>query len=345
MCEVRTLATPRYPFMHREKIGHLKGFEAALLWIEERYQIVVSVVSNVLIVGSYNAWPTAYCTRLPRPGETVMSHHFENGPGGKGANQAIGAKRLGADVAFICKLGADAAGEEARAILLAEGLPHWGLLAANGPTGVALIMVGADGENMIAVAPGGNLELSSREVLDLGREVDDARIVLLQLECEAALAAEMGAWASQAGIRAVLNPAPVRNLSLDMLANFEVITPNEGELVGLAEVSGVEGATLQELAEGMVKGGVRNVVVTLGHRGAMWVCSGGSREFSPYRADVVDTTGAGDAFNAGLVAALADGQSMEVAIDQGCRAGAYCVTRPGVIDGLGDSAQLAAMRR
>jgi len=124
-------------------------------------------VADLVVVGSYNASMTVYSARLPTPGETVVGSHFDRGPGGKGANQAIGARRLGTDVLFITRLGADAFGDKARSILLAEGLPEHGITTdAQSPTGIALVLVDDSGQNAIAVAPGANLELSAPDVLE-----------------------------------------------------------------------------------------------------------------------------------------------------------------------------------
>ena len=302
-------------------------------------------MTDVLVVGSYNAGLTVYGPRLPGPGETVVADAFQAGPGGKGANQAIGTRRLGAGTAFVTKLGDDVFGREARTTLTAEGLPAWGILPATAPTGVAFILVDASAENMIAIAPGANLELGIDDVTGLGEDVADARIVLVQLECEAALATGVAAWARRTGKRAILNPAPARELSAAELALFDVITPNETELAALADHVGLRRGEPAGQAAELVGAGVANVIVTLGSKGALWASAEGVHAFPAYPVNAVDTTGAGDAFTAGLAAALAQGQPMEAAIDQGCRAGAFCVTRPGVLDGLGYPADLARLRR
>lgn len=291
-------------------------------------------MTDILVVGSYNAGLTVYGPRLPSPGETVVCDGFDAGPGGKGANQAIGAKRLGANAAFVTKVGDDAFGREARATLLAEGLPEWGILVGQAPTGVAFILVDTTAENMIAIAPGANLELTTHDVLSLGERARSANIVLVQLECTAALATGIAAWARASGKRPILNPAPARDLTVKELSQFDIITPNETELRSLATCNGITGRDPMEQAAALVRAGVPNVVVTLGQNGALWLCAAGARHFPAYPVQAVDTTGAGDAFNAGLVAALGNGDPLGVAIDQGCRAGAFCVTRRGVINGL-----------
>ena len=302
-------------------------------------------MAELVVVGSYNAGLSVHSARLPAPGETVAGGRFEHGPGGKGANQAIGARRLGTDVLFVTRLGADAFGDEARAVLLAEGLPERGITTDDrSPTGVALILVDEAGQNAISVAPGANLDLSGPDVLrDFGDDLRGCRYLLMQLECTAELAAGLASWAHDSGIRAVLNPAPARPLAPDALAMFDIITPNEGELRTLAASLGIAGTETTVLAQQLLGYGIGDVVVTLGERGALWASAAGLRHFDAYPVRAIDTTGAGDAFSAGLMAALVRGEPMESAIDQGCRAGAFCVTRNGVIDGLGHPSDLAAL--
>jgi ribokinase len=299
-------------------------------------------MADLVVVGSYNAALTVYSATLPAPGETVVGRRFEQGPGGKGANQAIGARRLGTDVLFITRLGADAFGDEARSVLLAEGLPEGGITTdALSPTGIALILVEDSGQNAISVAPGANASLSGPDVLaGFGADLRDCRYLLMQLECRAELAVDLASWARDTGCVSILNPAPARPLAPDALASFDIITPNEGELAALAASLGLAIGPADVLARQLVEYGVRDVVVTLGERGAMWASAAGVRYFDAYPVRAIDTTGAGDAFNAGLAAALVRGEPMESAIDHGCRAGAFCVTRNGVIDGLGYPADL-----
>jgi ribokinase len=165
----------------------------------------------------------------------------------------------------------------------------------------------------------------------------------MQLECTAELAAGLASQARDGGALSILNPAPARPLPPDVLASLDIITPNEGELRTLAASLGLAGAATDVLAQQLLGYGVRDVVVTLGERGALWASAAGLQYFGAYPVHAVDTTGAGDAFNAGLAAALVRGEPMESAIDQGCRAGAFCVTRNGVIDGLGYPSDLTML--
>jgi ribokinase len=294
-----------------------------------------SHTASIVVAGSYNAGLTIYGERLPTTGETVLGTRFEAGPGGKGANQAIGIARLGGTVALAAKVGEDMFGAEARASLAAEGLPSSGILVGAEPTGMALILVDSSGDNMISVAPGANLELSSEDVLrTLPQELEACSYVLCQLECPLELAVELATWAKAHQKRMILNPAPARPLSATVLPLFHLVTPNEVELAALTRPLGVTSESPEVQAKALVDCGVDVVVATLGERGAMLVTASGTRTFGAYPVAAVDTTGAGDAFTAGLVAALARGASTEEAVDEGCRAGAFCVTKPGVIDGL-----------
>jgi ribokinase len=302
-------------------------------------------MADLVVVGSYNAAMSVYSSRLPAPGETVVGERFGRGPGGKGANQAIGARRLGADVLFVTRLGADAFGDEARSVLLAEGLPEHGITTDDhSPTGIALIFVDDSGQNAISVAPGANLNLSGPDVrASFGADLRGCKYLLMQLECTAELAVDLASRAPGPGTCSILNPAPARPLSPEALASFDIITPNEGELQMIAASLGLAGGATDVLAQQLVESGVRDVVVTLAEHGALWASAAGLQHFDAYPVNAIDTTGAGDAFNAGLAAALVRGESMESAIDHGCRAGAFCVTRNGVIDGLGHPSDLAML--
>lgn len=302
-------------------------------------------MADLIVAGSYNASMSVYSARLPRPGETVVGGRFEQGPGGKGANQAVGARRLGTDVLLITRLGADAFGAGARSVLLAEGLPERGITTDDqSPTGIALILVEESGQNAISVAPGANLKLTAPDVVStFGADLRSCKYLLMQLECTAELAVDLAARAREWGTVSILNPAPARPLPPDALACFDIITPNEGELQTIAASLGIASGTPGLLARQLLEYGVRDVIVTLAERGALWASAAGVRYFDAYPVRAIDTTGAGDAFNAGLAAALVRGEPMASAIDYGCRAGAFCVTRNGVIDGLGHPADLAML--
>jgi ribokinase len=297
-------------------------------------------VGRVIVVGSYNASLSVFSDELPTRGQTVLGSRLDVGPGGKGNNQAIGARRLGADVSFVVKLGRDHFADTARSVLEGEGLSSSSILDSPTDTGVALIMVDAKGDNLISVAPGANDELQASEVTDLVGLFDGASHLLCQLECSLDLFAGVARWARGQGLVTILNPAPAKPLSPDVYGLIDVLTPNETELAVLAGLDISSDQDVVKAAAQLAAQGPGEVIVTLGDRGAVRVGHGRTTWFNAYEVTACDTTGAGDAFNAGLVVGLAGGCDVEGAIDLGMRAGAYCVTRRGVIDGLPSAAQL-----
>ncbi len=288
-----------------------------------------------------------FSERLPQRGQTVLGHGFDMGPGGKGNNQAIAAKRLGADVTFLVKVGEDDFGAAARSHFAVEGLPSAGVLQGEQHTGVALIMVDAHGDNLISVAPGANSELDLGDLVRTSALLSGTSHLLCQLECRLELFRDVAKWARQRGLTTILNPAPAAVLDDDTCQLVDVLTPNETELAVLVGSDDPEDGPLDndfviESARSFVRRGVGHVIVTLGARGAVHVKGAGDGWFDAYLVDAVDSTGAGDAFNGGLVAALAAGLELPDAIDLGMRAGAFCVTKAGVAAGLPTLGQLDA---
>jgi ribokinase len=290
---------------------------------------------RIVVLGSFNMDLVVFTPRLPGPGETVLGTDFVRGPGGKGSNQAIAAARLGADVAFIGAVGADSFGDEARSRHEAEGIDTAHLLAVDRPTGVALIMVDDEGENVIAVAPGANSAITPDRVRASSDVIAAADVLLGQLEVPIESFRTAASIASHAGTTVVLNPAPAAPLPNDLWPLIDVITPNEHELLELAGSAPMEWAATELRSRGDI-----DVVVTRGPLGVLWTGSDGARHLPAIRAEAIDTTGAGDAFNAGLAVGLAETGSLEAGIELGLRAGAHAVTRRGVLDGLATREQL-----
>ncbi|MDP8959548.1 MAG: ribokinase [Actinomycetota bacterium] len=296
----------------------------------------------LLVVGSYNVGLTVVGRSLPLPGQTVLGHTFDMGPGGKGSNQAIGARRLGAQVDLVVKLGNDRFADDARELFAREGLSGSGILAADTHTGVGLILVDDQGNNMIAIHPGANALLHAEDLDRLPGIFDRASHLLCQLESPVELFAEAAGRARRRGLTTILNPAPARPLPVETLSLADLMTPNEGELGTLTGLPVGSEREVREAASVLLDKGVGQAVVTLGERGALWVHAGGTQHFPAHRVPVRDTTGAGDAFNAGLATALTEGRDMPAAIELGIRAAAFCVGRLGVIDGLPTRRQLDA---
>jgi len=300
-------------------------------------------MGRVVVVGSYNVGLTVVAPAFPAPGQTVLGHTFDMGPGGKGSNQAIGARRLGADVSLVVKLGNDRFASDARELFAGEGLVGPGILRADTHTGVGLIFVDGDGRNMIAVAPGANGRLGPGDLDSVPDLFEGATHLLCQLECPPSLFAAAARRARAAGVTTILNPAPAVPLEDEVLALAEVLTPNETELEVLAGTPVRDEAEAEAAARTLLARGVGRVVVTLGDRGVLLVGDGAARRLPARAVRAVDTTGAGDAFNAGFAAGLSAGLTDEEALDLGIRAGAFCVTRLGVIDGLPTREQLDAV--
>ena len=274
--------------------------------------------------------------RLPRMGETVLGTGYRVDHGGKGSNQAVGCARLGAKVCFVARIGNDDFGEMALSLHRDEGLDvaHVRKIDAT-PTGVGFIVVdAASGNNFIAIDPGANGLLTPGEILQCEAALNSSAVVLTQLEipveaAEAALKIGRGR-----GALTILNPAPVRPLSTSILEMVDVLTPNETEAKVLLGRRPDEAIEPEAVALELIGKGARQVVVTLGEKGALIVTASSSTHIPAIRVPAVDTTGAGDAFNAGLAVALACGTSLEVAVQFAVVTGGLAVTKEGVIPSL-----------
>ena len=294
---------------------------------------------KVTVVGSTNVDYGVRVTRLPQPGETVLGHGFSQSVGGKGANQAMAAQLAGAEVAFVTKLGNDPNGDMLNARLMARGFPAEGLLRTpERQTGTAIILVDPRGENMIAVVPGSNEALTVDEIRAQASWIAGAEVLLLQLEIPVAAVAEALAVAKRHDVLTILNPAPARPLSLDVLHLVDILTPNE------LEARALTGQEQSAAAVALLRQGVRAVVLTRGARGAWLEQADGGQEFSPYPAHAIDSTAAGDAFNGALACALSEGRDLIDAIDFANAAGALATTKPGAADALPRRADINALR-
>lgn len=281
---------------------------------------------RVLVVGSANVDFTVALSRLPQAGETVSEGTLLVNRGGKGANQAVAARRLGADVRVIACVGADAAGAEIRAALAGEGIGVDGVVATDGvATGTALIVVDAEGRNQIAVAPGANRALTAAHVAARRADFAWAEVVVCQLETPLTAVRATLEAARGAGAVTVLNPAPVPDAPLDFLGLVDYLTPNAGEARRLSGVAGDP----RKAAEALRALGVGVTIVTQGEAGALAAGPGGGIAVPAFTVRVVDTTAAGDAFNGALAVALAARRDLADAIRFASAAAALACTRRG----------------
>lgn len=286
-------------------------------------------MQKIIIVGSSNVDLTARVRTLPHPGETIGGATLHRANGGKGANQAVAAARLGAKVSFLTCLGNDANGEMLSAQFAAEGIDTSCVKFSGTPTGTALIFVDDKAENCIAVAPGSNNDLKPEDVDALRGQFEDAGYLLVQLEIPIPAVERAILLADSLGVRTVLNPAPMNPFPHDLFKHLWLITPNETEaevLTGIAIGSEDDAKAAAAKLFGM---GVKNVIITMGSRGSL-VCTPESSVFVPSRkVQAVDTTGAGDVYNGALVAALSKGRSLIEAAKTATLASSIAVTRMG----------------
>lgn len=285
---------------------------------------------RVTVVGSFNTDLVSRTPRMPVPGETILGGPFHMGPGGKGANQAVAAARLGAETAMVVKLGMDTFGDLAEANMVKEGIrPDFIFRTDETHTGAALIMLDAQGENMIVVAAGANTLLSPDDVDKAGEAIEGADVLLVQLEIPIETVERAIKLAHEAGVTVLLNPAPGREISPQLLAMCDVVTPNETETQIITGMPVRDRNEAEAAARQLLKQGVQAVVITLGAEGALVATEDGVEHVPGQRVDVVDTTGAGDAFSGALAVALAEGMELAKAVAFSNAAAALQVTKIG----------------
>ena len=286
-------------------------------------------MKRIIIIGSANLDLTVRVKFLPRPGETVGGGVLLQANGGKGANQAVAAARLGADVMLLTCLGDDTNGRMLCGQFEAEGIDTTRIKFSSTPTGTALIFVDDNAENCIAVAPGSNKDLLPEDVDGISREIKDADYLLAQLEIPMATVERAAFLARQLGVKFILNPAPMATVSDELLSLVWLITPNETEAEKLTGISIKSEGSALHAARALMAKGIDNVIITLGSKGSL-VCTPERSEIVPARyVKAVDTVGAGDVYNGALVAALAEGRDLFEAARVATAAASISVTRPG----------------
>jgi ribokinase len=287
-------------------------------------------VPRVLIVGSANVDFTVALPRLPRPGETVSDGTLLVARGGKGANQAVAARRLGAEVRLLACVGDDASGREMRAALAAEGVGTDAIsTTAAAATGTALIVVDAEGRNQIAVAPGANRTLTVANVDARAADFAWAEVVVASLEVPLDVARRALELARGHGAITLLNPAPCPEAGVDFLALADFVTPNETEAARLSGLPVTDAASAARAAAAVRARGAAHVVLTLGPAGALADGPSGACHAPAFAVSAVDTTGAGDAFTGALAVALAERRPLADALRFANAAAALACTKRG----------------
>ena len=285
--------------------------------------------NKILILGSSNTDMTIKSEVLPVPGQTVTNGSFYMGPGGKGANQAVAAARLGGNAKLVCKVGKDIFGDNAVKHYREEGLDVSGVLRSDLPSGIALINVDAKGENCIAVAPGANADITEAEIDGIADEIRASAILLLQLEIPLPAVMRAAKIAHEAGVKVVLNPAPFRPLPDEIFRYVDLFIPNETELAAFTGMPVESQETALAAAHAMVEKGVKEIIVTLGSKGSLITDGVSVRPVQAFKVNAVDTTAAGDTYCGALCVALSEGKSLEEATLFASKASALSVTKAG----------------
>lgn len=285
---------------------------------------------KIYVIGSSNTDMVVKSEKLPAAGETILGGTFLMNAGGKGANQAVAAAKLGAEVIFVSKVGDDIFGKQAIEGFQKEGINNdFVFTDTKNPSGVALILVDAKGENSIAVASGANGNLQIAEVEKAIEQISDKDTVLLQLEIPIPTVEFAIKKCSEKGAKVILNPAPAQKLDETVFQYLDIITPNETEAELLTGIKVTDLETAKQAAEILHQKGIRNIIITLGSRGAYLYNSTTNCLIETPKVQAVDTTAAGDVFNGALAVALSEGNDLEQAIDFACKAAAISVTRMG----------------
>ncbi|NLE43192.1 MAG: ribokinase [Chloroflexi bacterium] len=302
--------------------------------------------AQIAVVGSLNTDLVVRAPHIPRPGETVIGGDFLTMPGGKGANQAVAAARLGASVAMVGRVGTDGFGQQLLANLAAAGVDHRLVVEdADAATGVALIVVEDSGQNSIVVASGANMRLSPNDVAAAESAIASAQVVLLQLESPLETVRRAAEIARAHNVTVILNPAPAQPLPADLLTLIDILTPNESETALLTGDQIQTPSEIEAAAYKLRRMGARMAILTLGERGALLAEADGTEIFSAFDVTPVDTTAAGDAFMGGLAVALGEGQPLPEAIRWGNAAGALATTRMGAQPSLPSREELEHLLR
>jgi ribokinase len=288
------------------------------------------MAAYVTVVGSLNMDLVIRAPRIPQPGETIIGGELHTVPGGKGANQAVAAARLGVRVSMVGRVGRDAFAGPLLDNLTATGVDHTFVTGdAEAATGVALIVVDDAGQNSIVVASGANMRLSPADVEAAEAAISAAQVVLLQLESPLETVTRAAEIARAHGVTVILNPAPARPLPAGLLSLVDVLVPNESETALLSGMPVGNQAEAEAAAAALRTSGVGTLILTLGERGAMLAREGEAALFPAFDVTPVDTTAAGDAFVGGLAVALAEGKALAEAVRWGNAAGALATTRLG----------------
>jgi len=301
---------------------------------------------TIHVFGSLNMDLVCRTPRLPQPGETILGTHFATLPGGKGANQAVAAARLGAATAMVGRVGKDDFGQQLIQGLQSAGVDAGGVVVdGNAPTGVAAIAVDDAGTNTIVVVPGANGQVNSEDVDRLTAQLQSGDILLLQFEVPLAAAIAAAKAARARGVTVIVDPAPARrDLPADFFTSVDVLTPNQVESSQLTGMPVTDIPTATKAARQLVKQGIGTVIVKLGEQGAVVATADDTFHQPALPVKAVDTVAAGDAFNGGLAVALAEGMALAEAAQFATAVAAASVMVPGAQASMPERSRVAALQ-
>lgn len=297
--------------------------------------------AKILVVGSFMMDLVVRTPRVPENGETIIGTSFNRFPGGKGANQAVAAARLGGAVTMAGKVGSDDFGDEFLSVLASEGINTAYILRdSQAATGVGFITLDHAGNNRIVVVPGANLRYSVQDLAQIESLIKDSDILIMQLEMDMSVIEHAVELAGRYQVPVILNPAPARALNDELLRGVTYLTPNETEAEILTGVKVTSIDRAKEAAEALLEKGVKTVVLTLAEKGALVASNAGATYVSGFSVQPVDTVAAGDAFNGAFAVAISKGKSLVEACRFANAVGAIAVTRPGAIPSLPSAAEV-----
>lgn len=291
-------------------------------------------MKKICVIGSLNMDLVVNVDNMPKKGQTLIGSDFKEVPGGKGANQAVAMARLGGDVTMIGKVGTDSFGQTLIDALKNDNVNTTYVHKEDGPTGVAMITVDKNAENSIVVAPGANFKVKENDIDKNIDAIKNSDIVVVQLETPLETIKYALKSAKDLGKYTILNPAPAVKLEDSIIANVDLLTPNETELEILSGVSINCEEDILKAAQTMIEKGVKELIVTLGSKGSLYINKEISMFKKSYKVDAVDTTAAGDSYTGALSVAFSKGENIEVAMDFASRVGALCVTKEGAQSSL-----------
>ncbi len=271
---------------------------------------------------------------IPRPGETVLGESLKEIPGGKGANQAVAMAKLGADVTFLGKVGKDGFGDNLLVSMKNSGVDTERIQRVKDSTGIAVINVDKDGNNNIVVIPGANFKVDEDYIHGNEEAFDEASLVVMQLEIPLETVKESLRLAKEKGKTTILNPAPAKDLDDQFIENIDILIPNEHELERMSGVEISDESSIIKASQVLLDKGIKEIVVTLGSRGVLWINKRQHKFFKSFKVEVLDTTAAGDSFIGGFASSFIQDEDIEKAIELGQKTAALSIQKFGAQSSL-----------